>query len=265
MNVVITGSTKGIGLAMARVFLQYGDCVVVSSRNPGRVQVATDQLRDEFPEGKLFGLACDVTKNAEVEALATFAQQRLGTVDIWINNAGTNGYHRTPLVEASPALLETVISTNLLGTLLGCRAALRVMVPQGHGHIWNMAGRGSEGAATPRSIAYGASKQAIPQLNKTLIKETEGTGVGVHMLSPGMVLTDLLLTDATPEVKRVFNILAEQPETVAQYLVPRIRRAEGTDQKVNYLTMPKVAWRFATAWTRKNRFFDEAGEPVAGP
>jgi chlorophyll(ide) b reductase len=211
----------------------------------------------------VYGLAGDVTASAEMEALAAFARDQMGSIDIWINNAGTNGYHRAPLAASEPELLERVVRTNLLGVLLGCRAALQVLLPQGYGHIFNMEGRGSEGAVTPRAIAYGASKQAIPQLTRTLIKEIAGSGVGVHQLNPGMVLTDLLLADATPEVKRVFNILAERPETVAGYLVPRVRNVRGAGQKIRYLTMPKVVWRFATSWARKNRFFDEAGQPVS--
>jgi chlorophyll(ide) b reductase len=263
MNVVITGSTKGIGLAMAQEFLQFGDRVVVSSRDANRVQAAVSQLKAEMPGAEVYGLVADVTESPSMEALAAYGLEQMGSIDAWINNAGTKGNHRAALADSDPEQLEMVVRTNLLGVLLGCRAALQVLLPQGHGHIFNMEGRGSDGAATPLSIAYGASKQAIPQLTKTLVRETGGSGVGVHRLSPGMVLTDLLLTDTTPEVRRVFNILAERPGTVASYLVPRIRNVRGTGQNINYLTMPKVAWRFATAWARRNRFFDEAGEPVA--
>jgi chlorophyll(ide) b reductase len=262
MNIVITGSTRGIGLALAQEFLRYGDQVVVSSRSAERVEAAVAQLRGEFPEYKIVGLPCDVSLSDDVEALADFAQQQLGTVDIWINNAGSAGFENKELVDSDPAVLETVVRTNLLGSLLGCRAALRVMLPQGQGHIFNMDGRGADGTATPEMAAYGATKRAIPQLTKTLTKETEGSGVGVHTLSPGMVLTDLLLRNARPEAKRIFNILAEKPETVAHFLVERVREVEGSGKYIRYLTNPKAAWRFATAWRRKNRFFDEQGEPV---
>jgi len=216
MNVVITGSTKGIGLAMAKEFLRYGDKVVVSSRSAERVEATVAQLREEFPEGKIVGLPCDVSVSDDVEALAGFAQQQLGTVEIWINNAGSTGFENKDLIDSDPAVLEI----------------------------------------------DGATKRAIPQLTESLAKETEGSGVGVHTLSPGMVLTDLLLRDSTPEVKRVFNILAEKPETVASFLVERVREVEGSGQYIRFLTNPKAAWRFATAWRRKNRFFDEEGEPV---
>jgi chlorophyll(ide) b reductase len=262
MNVVITGSTQGIGLALVAEFLRYGDRLVVSSRSQERVEAAVAKLKDEFPEEHVAGLAADVSVSDDVEALADFALDQLGSLDIWINNAGTTGFENKALAESDPDTLEAVVRTNLLGTLLGCRAALRVMLPQGRGHIFNMDGRGADGTATPEMAAYGATKRAIPQLTNSLAKETEGTGVGVHTLSPGMVLTDLLLHDATPEAKRIYNILAERPETVARWLVERARKVEGSGQYIRFLTNPKAAWRFATAWRRKNRFFDEEGEAV---
>jgi chlorophyll(ide) b reductase len=169
------------------------------------------------------------------------------------------------LVDWELPLLESVVETNLMGTLLGCRAALRVMLAQGSGHLFNMDGRGADGAATPGFAAYGATKSSIPQLMTTLAKETEGSGVGVHTLSPGMVLTDLLLGQTSSQAAKIFNILAERPETVANFLVARVRNVKGTGQYIRYLTKPKIAWRFATAWRRKNRFFDEDGQPVGTP
>jgi chlorophyll(ide) b reductase len=263
MNIVITGSTKGLGLALAREFLRHGDCVVVSSRSSEAVEATVARLRTDFPD-RVVGLPCDVSRNQDLEALVNFAVEQLGRLDIWINNAGTTGFESRALVDADPAALEAVVRTNLLGSLLGCRAALGVMLPQGQGHIFNMDGRGADGSATPDMAAYGATKRAIPQLTRTLAKETEGSGVGVHTLSPGMVLTDLLLHNATPQAKRIYNILAEKPETVALWLVERARNVEGNGRYIRFLTNPKATWRFATAWRRKNRFFDGEGRPVEG-
>lgn len=259
MNVVITGSTRGIGLAMAREFVGHGDQVVVSSRSAERVQATIAELERECPGATVLGQACDVSQSADVDALASFAQEQLDSLDIWINNAGSSGFQNRPLAEADVQVLDTVVRTNLLGTLLGCRAALRIMLAQGHGHIFNMDGYGANGRATPGLAAYGATKRSIPQLTATLVKEINGTNVGVHTLSPGMVLTDLLLRDTPLEAKRIYNILAERPETVAHFLVERVRKVQGTGQYIRFLTNAKIAWRFATAWARKNRFFDDEG------
>jgi chlorophyll(ide) b reductase len=73
--------------------------------------------------------------------------------------------------------------------------------------------------------AAGATKAAFPQLASTLVQELQSTHVGVHVLSPGMMLTELLLEGATAANKQAFNILCEHPETVAAFLVPRVRSA----------------------------------------
>lgn len=140
MNVVITGSTKGIGYAMAKEFLHHGDQVIISSRSGDRVSTAVANLKKEMPQAQVWGIPCDVSRWLDVEALARFAKEQLGTLDFWINNAGTDGYQKKPLVEFSVELLQQIVDTNLLGTLFGCRAALTIMIPQGHGHILNFDG-----------------------------------------------------------------------------------------------------------------------------
>ena len=92
-----------------------------------------------------------------------------------------------------------------------------------------------------------------------------GAKVGIHNISPGMVLTDLLLEGATLENKRAFDILCEHPETVAAFLVPRMRStvARGlSGQRIRYLTPVRALGKFATAPMLIGRYFDAAGNPV---
>jgi chlorophyll(ide) b reductase len=257
VNIVITGSTKGIGLALAIEFLNYDDNLAISSRTEEKVNSVVEELQEQFPENKIIGIVCDVTKGSDLANLATKAKENLGTIDIWINNAGTNGPERGDLVNISDEAFREVVETNLMGVLMGSREALKMMIEQGKGHLFNMAGWGSDGRPSPSVAVYGATKASIPQLTKTLVKETKGMGVGVHNLSPGMVLTDLLLTHADKEAWKIFNILAEKPETVVKKLVPKIRAIKGTGKSIKYLTRKSVMWRFITARRRKNRFFDE--------
>ena len=99
----------------------------------------------------------------------------------------------------------------------------------------------------------------------TIAGDINNNKIGIHNFSPGMVLTDLLLEGATLENKRAFDILCEHPETVAAFLVPRIRCtvARGlSGQYIRYLTVYRALSRFATAPFRLGRFFDGDGNPI---
>lgn len=259
MNVVITGNTKGFGLALTKEFLKAGDNVVISSRNKERVDQVVDSLRKQFPSADILGLPCDVADYKNIMDLANLASQEWGIIDIWVNNAGTAGITRNPLVDVSEEEFQMVINTNLLGTFYGCKAALTVMMPQNNGHIFNVSGWGADGRASPNSAAYGATKASIPQFTKSLVKETYETNIGTHMLLPGMMMTDLLLKNATSDARRIFNILSDYPEIVAKEFVPKMRQITGTGKVLRYLKRRNVMWRFLTASRRKYRFFDSDG------
>eukprot|EP00741_Cyanophora_paradoxa_P022948 tig00021531_g22168.t1 len=260
---VVTGSTKGIGLALARELLRNGVDVVITGRSQERVDAVVAMLQAEAgARGRAYGLAGDVSRYEDVERLAAFAKEKLGTLTYWINNAGANGYQLSPLTEFPPERIRDVVEANTLGLLYGCRAALRVMKDQGSGHVFNMVGAGTAGNPTPTYATYGATKRSIPQLTKSLVKESKGTGVGIHNLQPGMVLTDLLLSGTTPLQRRFFNVLAETPANVASDLVPKILAVSGTGGDVSFLTVPRILFRFSTFWARRGRFFDDEGNPV---
>lgn len=227
-NVLVTGSSKGIGYALAKEFLRQGDKVLVCSRSGENVEKAVGELRQEFGEQCAFGMAVDVRDGRSVEALAAFAKDKLGYIDIWINNAGSNAYTYKPLVETSDEVIMEIVETNTIGVMICCREAIKMMMGQERGgHIFNMDGAGADGRPTPRFAAYGASKRSIVQLTKSLQAEMKMQGINnvvVHMLSPGMVTTDLLMSGSdTSQAKFFINVLAEHPETVAKFLVPRIR------------------------------------------
>ena len=227
-KVVITGSTKGLGLELARGFLANGDEVVVTSRDETRVREAVDGLRKDFGE-RISGVAADVSRAESVDALTAFASEQMGGVDIWINNAGANGYVYENLADADPETLREIVLTNSFGTLLCCRSAIRLMAEQASGgHVFNMLGAGSDGGATQKYAAYGHTKAGMAQLTKTLAGEVKETApsVGVHALSPGMVFTELISSGryAFGAQGRFFvNTLAEPPEVPAAFLVAKVR------------------------------------------
>ncbi|XVF49191.1 hypothetical protein PTKIN_Ptkin03bG0248700 [Pterospermum kingtungense] len=275
-NVVITGSTRGLGKALAREFLLSGDRVVVASRSPESVHMTVKELEENLKEGitaggpssknlgqaKVVGIACDVCDANDVEKLANFAINELGSVDIWINNAGTNKGFR-PLLQFNDEDIKQIVSTNLVGSILCTREAMRIMKDQPKGgHIFNMDGAGSGGSSTPLTAVYGSTKCGLRQLHTSLLKECKRSKVGIHTASPGMVLTDLLLSGSTLKNKQMFNIICELPETVARSLVPRMRVVKGTGKAISYLTPPRILLALVTAWLRQGRWFDEQGRAL---
>lgn len=260
MHVVITGSTSGLGLAFAIKFLQLGDKVLISSRSSERVTTVLSKLQERFGQDNVYGIACDVSKGPEIENLASKAVELLGTIDFWINNAGTTGSDNVFLVNASNEMLNEIVNTNLLGTLFGCRESLKIMLKQNFGHVVNIAGRGTKGEASEKLSAYASTKRSLDVLSKTLIKETKDSSVCIHLISPGMVMTKLLVKDNTPiRTKKIFNILAEHPTTVAEAMVPKIRKFRRTGQNLSYLSTLKAIFKFSTSFKYKNKFFDSEG------
>ncbi|KAL4855752.1 Chlorophyll(ide) b reductase [Chlorella vulgaris] len=276
-NVVITGGSKGVGRALAAGFVRAGDNVVLCGRSSDAVAATVEELQGlAGGSSKVHGTTCNVARPEDVAALADFAKEQLGTIDLWINNAGTNAYRVGPLAEQDSQDIIDIIGTNVIGVMLGCKEAIRVMrgQPSG-GHIFNMDGAGADGNATPRFAAYGATKRGLAQLGKSLQSELRSEGlkqIGVHNLSPGMVNTELLMAGTNTAVAKFFvNCLAEQPETVADHLVPRIRQVPetskallgdgvGSSQYIRYLTQTKAYSQiFARLLTgqRKNRFVAE--------
>lgn len=261
MNIVITGSTKGLGLALAISFLEFGDKVVISSRSQDTLSSVLQRLQLNFPKDNVYGIVCDVTKPSDVSNLVESSVKYLGSIDFWINNAGT-GVH-VPLVENSDEMLTQIVSTNLLGTLFGCREVLKLYLKQNHGHIVNIAGRGSNGDGAANMVAYTSTKRSLDVLNNSLRKEITSDSICLHLISPGMVMTDLLVQNSLSlRTKKVFNILAEHPTTVAKKLVPKIRKFNKTGQNCDLLTRPKAVLRFLLAFRYKNKFFDDQGNLV---
>ena len=222
-TVVITGSTNGIGKGLAREFLARDCRVIVSGRSDQSVDKALAEL-EPGAEGRVAGLPCNVCDAAQLEALWSFAVEKFGRVDIWINNAGIS-IKRLPYQQQEPDSIRAIIETNHTGVALGCRVALAHMLEQGGGQLWNMEGFGSGGEIQPGMAAYGATKRAVTYLTKALAKEVKDTPVQVCALSPGIVVTDLLTGDydlASPErekARKIFHILGDTVETVPPSLV----------------------------------------------
>ena len=261
-TVVITGSTRGIGKGLAENFLARGCAVVISGRQQPAVDAVVAELGQRYGADKLAGMACEITDAGQLQVLWDHAVASFKRVDIWINNAGIS-VPRKPLHEAAPEDIARIVDINLGGLLQANRVALGGMLAQGSGQVWNMEGFGSGGQVQPGMCAYGATKRAVNYVNKALQKEIKGTAVQVCTLSPGIVVTDLLVGDydtTSPEwekSKKIFNILGDKVETVTPYLVDGILKADKSGAKVAWLTGGKAFRRFMTAGFNKRDLFTE--------
>lgn len=261
-GIVITGGSRGLGYCLAAAFLARGHAVVITSRTAQVAAQAVERLKQAHGEGaQVHGLECDVRDWRQVDALADYAGRVLESVDLWINNAALSQSGKPSLVDSDPEELSTIVQTNLTGAILGSRAAMRIMRQRANGgKIFLIDGTGAWGNATPGNIAYGATKRALTQLKVSLVAETKSgaPGVTAHIASPGMMATDLLFKAVTNQRSAKFiNILSEAPETVAEWLAPRMLAAKGNGQYIKYLTPRGVIWRFLTARRRRNRFLVE--------
>ncbi|WP_459385029.1 SDR family oxidoreductase [Arthrobacter humicola] len=183
----MTGSTRGLGLAMARLLGHQGATVVLASRSDADVEAAVERLHAEGITAS--GRQCDTGELADVEALRDEALSR-GTLDIWVNNAGASGVFG-PTASTPVEDFTQVVRTNILGTFHGSRVALPVFIGQGRGDLVNVYGHGDHGPVALQN-AYASSKRWVRQFTETLRVETKGTGVRVHGMNPGLVITDML-------------------------------------------------------------------------
>lgn len=259
-TVVITGSTRGIGRGLAVSFLELGCSVVINGRQEPDIEMAVQEIAKQYDPGKIGGFACDVRVYEQVQALWKAARDRFEKVDIWINNAGISH----PLMdfwELDPLLIRSVVDANLIGTLYGSKVAMQGMLEQGYGAIYNMEGLGSRGRRRVHGlVVYGSTKAGLGYFTEALAQEAARTPVLVGAISPGMVLTDMLLKRPTRSPKeeertrRVFSILADQVETVTPWIARRILENERNGARIAWLTPAKVLRRFLSAPFQGDKF-----------
>lgn len=184
---VVTGSSRGLGLAFARLLGEHGATVVLTARTAADVERAVADLRTAGITAH--GLAADVGVLTDVERVRDEAA-RHGVLDIWVNNAGAAGVFG-PTATTPVADFERVTHTNILGTYYGSRVALGVFLAQGHGDLVNLYGRGDD-RPVPLQNAYASSKAWVRSFTRALQGEVRDTDVRVHGMNPGLVRTDML-------------------------------------------------------------------------
>jgi NAD(P)-dependent dehydrogenase (short-subunit alcohol dehydrogenase family) len=204
---LVTGAGRGIGRSIARSLAAEGARVVLAARTRAEVEAAAAEIT--AGGGDALAAPADISRPEEVRRLYAAARERLGRLDIAVNNAGIGLYGK--LADFPLDDFDRVLATNLRGTFLSCQEAMRLMVPQGGGTIINIASVvGFKGY--PNQSAYTASKHGIMGLTKALAVEAQPHGIRVSAVLPGGVDT-ALATSARPDLKREELL---RPEDIAR-------------------------------------------------
>jgi len=188
-SAIITGSTSGIGLGVARALAAQGADVMLNGfGDPGEIEVLRQAVATEFGV-KVAYHGADMSKGAEIKALVAAADAALGKVDILVNNAGIQ--HVSPVEEFPEEKWEQVIAINLSAVFYGTRYALPQMKQRNWGRIINIASVHGL-VASVNKVAYVAAKHGVVGLTKVVALETAGTGITCNAICPGWVLTPLV-------------------------------------------------------------------------
>ncbi len=255
--IVITGSTTGIGLGLARALLARGCAVVINGRNQAKVNDTVSALAAEFGADRVLGVAGDVRCYEQVQQVWQMAWQRFGCIDIWINNAGTIS-PQVPFTQQDPASIKAVVDTDLTGMLYGAHVALQGMLQQGHGHIYFMEGFGHDGLMRNGMVVYGSAKRAVSYFTAALLAELKTCPVQIGTLGPGIVLTNLLrqsYRDGSLENKRsaelLFRFMADDCAVVCHWLAEQLLSNTRNGRRIAWLGVMRVVHHIIAGFFRK--------------
>jgi 3-oxoacyl-[acyl-carrier protein] reductase len=184
-SAIVTGSTKGIGRAIAEALAREGMSVCVSGRDVDEIKRTVDELGDAG-DGQATGAVCDVRDEEQVRALFEHAVAEFGGVDVLVNNAGIGIFGRVE--EMSPADFRAVVETNLFGVFYCCREAIPQMKRRGGGYIINVSSLAGANPH-PEMSAYNASKFGLNGFSEALMQEIRQDGIKVSYVMPGSVNT----------------------------------------------------------------------------
>ena len=186
-NAIVTGATRGIGLAIARGFLESGAEVTVCGRKQEGVDAALAELSDHADN--VLGVAAHVGKVEDLERLIDAAEERFGAVNTLVNNAGTNPYYG-PIAESEDWAWDKTMDVNLRGPYLLSRRVGVKMMAEGGGSIVNISSVAGLEAASGQGI-YSVTKAGLIMLTKVMAREMGASGVRVNCICPGVIRTQL--------------------------------------------------------------------------
>lgn len=197
---IVTGGTRGIGLATVRTFLQNGAKVTLFGSREETVEKALSKLKGENPDWEVWGLWPSLNSYDQVEEAICQVKERFGRLDILVNNAGVSA--RDSLYQYDPADFEKTMALNVNAVFFTSRAAAPIMKEQGGGVILNTSSMVSE-YGQPAGVAYPTSKYAVNGMTRSLARELAKDGIRVNAVAPGITRTDMVASLPKEMVDRI--------------------------------------------------------------
>ena len=186
MNILVTGATKGIGRAIIERFADAGFNIAFTARTQADLHDMEQSLQSEFPNAEILAIQADMSKKADVLAMAEQIKDRWDSLQVLVNNAGV--FFPGEVISEADGALEQMIDTNLYSAYYTTRALLPLMLPQKKGHIFNMCSVASL-QAYPNGGSYSISKFALLGFSKALREELKQHKIRVTSIAPGATLT----------------------------------------------------------------------------
>ena len=213
---IVTGGSRGIGLATVKAFLKEGATVILTASSSASAQKAVDQLGSP----NVHGIAPDLGSLASVREAFQQVAQQFGRIDILVNNAGLS--ESTPLLDYTEETFDKVMDLNVKGVFNATRIAAEIMEKQGSGVILNTSSMVSI-TGQPSGVAYPTSKFAVNGLTVSLARELGPKGIRVNAVAPGITETDMMKAVPKeviePMIQRIPLRRLGQPEDIANAFV----------------------------------------------
>lgn len=263
-TVVITGSARGFGFALLSLFKEQDFNVVLCDISVEALKVAKEKLEKTKGNGKVLSYQVDVTKEQDIKNLIDGVLKEVGAIDIWINNAGVN-QDNLPIWQLDTKTIDRLIDIDLKGTILCSKLIMPVMIKQHSGQIYNVEGHGSNDAKIMGLSIYGTTKRAVTYFTEALAFEVKKQNLNIQVgkITPGIMITNFIETSLgdgekiklDEKTKKVYNILGDYPETIANFMVPKIINNTKNNVKFTWLTNKRATVRFMTSAFKKRDFF----------
>lgn len=224
---LVTGGGSGIGLAIARSFIEAGARVVIAGRREAVLQAAVTELGN----GASYKV-CDLSVLSGLAAFVENIEQEFGPIDILVNNAGIN--LKKPALEVSDAEFENILQVNLQAVFALSREAVAKMAPRGKGSILLISSMASQ-YGIPKVVAYTAAKSGVEGITKALAVEWSPLGIRINCIAPGFIETDMSAKALNNDPERKNRVLARTP-------MQHLGKPEDVGQAAVFLSSPAAKY-----------------------